>query len=91
MLEAIKVCKHCSCIVPLDSHHNTLHQKWQGVWLPSLSPDPVTQLLDESNGLWPKPPDVAIAIGTYKYNTIGIYIYIILYIYIYMYVYSYEY
>ena len=47
---------HCSRVAPLDSHHNTLHQELQGVWLPGLSPDPVTQLLDEGNGLWPKSP-----------------------------------
>ena len=30
---------HCSCVAPLDSHRNTLHQKLQGAWLSSLSPD----------------------------------------------------
>ena len=30
--------------------------KLHGAWLPSLGPDPATQLLDEGYGLWPKYP-----------------------------------
>ena len=47
---------HCSRVALLNSHRKTLHQKLQGAWLPSLSPDPATQLRDGSNGLWPKHP-----------------------------------